>query len=808
MGRKYLSDPDVQPVVDALVSLFLAEGSVNAVHRRLVAALGGSGPIYPNRLHTMLSNDGMKAVNDQTLDLVRKALDALEPGWIEESAPAAAPLRARALALRDAVEGDPAERLKRVASELVVPEAVAARLLGGAGGPAPTAAAAAAGSTAARARTPDWSFQDDACRAALRALDADTNAKACLVIPTGGGKTRIGVRILLRRLADSERQDSVVLWITHRRFLGTQARRELQRAITEGTPDLPEDAIRLLADRVQIAMVGDLARRLDELGDRLLLAVIDEAHHAAAPAYAPVFRQRSLRALLLTATPNRTDGRPIGADEITYTISYRELFERGVLIEPTFEEPLIVPGAGWSDPQSAGDLADYVVERAQGEFVKTIVVASRVEHVVAIHAAIASEVERRQTAAGSVIGPDDVGYVHGTGTSTGADPEDYLDEFLALPRAILVTTAQMLGEGFDDPAVNAVIVTYPTSSMVQLMQAAGRCLRFAPGKNSAFIVQVKDSPLAYHFEQRWLYQDISDLLRPQLVDRAYASPAELAGQVGLLLEAHRVAAGPRSRVLSELDRMKPGQPFNLLLSGMPYSGAAEDFGATSEWNAVAVTATTRTRFLSVFNEFADVAGEARFATEFLRNHVGVDPSPASEWACMRDMLTAMEYARREIAGEQYWQSAARGYHANLGTTWLKYVTFRFEPLLPPALESFLEDAANREDVVAGYLRETGRWEACVKITLPLGGTLAVLLDQGQLVWLQTERRHLIEALRGATPYEALGRVEAWRAALPSMPLPQQLALRFEVFLPTTSLAAHLCLLKAQADGDEAIHIQP
>ena len=51
------------------------------------------------------------------------------------------------------------------------------------------------------------------------------------MIPTGGGKTRIAMRIGLRVLAESKRDDALVLWVTHRRHLHRQARRELQRAL-------------------------------------------------------------------------------------------------------------------------------------------------------------------------------------------------------------------------------------------------------------------------------------------------------------------------------------------------------------------------------------------------------------------------------------------------------------------------------------------------------------------------------------------------------------------------------------------------
>src|SRR5207245_2178880 len=116
--------------------------------------------------------------------------------------------------------------------------------------------------------------------------------------------------------------------------------------------------------------------------------------------------------------------------------------------------------------------------------------ASRVDLVEAMQAVFVDELAARP---GHILGTDDIGFVHGTGSSTGAEPMDFLDEFEARPRGILVATTQMLGEGFDDPQLNAVVVTYPSGSMIQLMQAAGRCLRAAPGKDRAYVVQARAS---------------------------------------------------------------------------------------------------------------------------------------------------------------------------------------------------------------------------------------------------------------------------------------------------------------------------
>lgn len=804
MARRSVGHPDVRALVDKLVILFLLEGSVNGVQRTLNQVLAEDrteGWLYPNRLHALMSDDPGRGVNAQTLQTVQIALDRIADDLnVEEARRRSAELQAKVLGAwheassRTTAGGPPG--VGDIAAQLEIPPAVVRWILDEAGLLGERSHQMSPRRAVAERREADWGFQDDAYQSTLQALRKDPNRKVGLVIPTGGGKTRIAVRILLRVLADSDRTDTVVLWVTHRKWLSLQARREVQRALNEGTSDLPPDATKLLTDRVHMTMLSRLPEQLEEFADRVALVMVDEAHHAAAPSYQPIFDRKPLRGLFLTATPNRTDDLPIGIDEISYTITYRELFERGVLVEPTFEPPLVVPGLDWNDPENLRDLADYVIGRAEDDFTKTLVVASRIEHSEAMYEAIVEALP-----ADHVLRADDIGFVHGSGTSTGVSPEVFLDEFVALPRGILVTTAQMLGEGFDDPAVNAVVMTYATSSMLQLMQAAGRGLRYAPGKEHAYIVQVKESNLAYHYEQRWLYQEISDLLHPQLIDRTYSGIARLGEQIEQYLAERNVSEPVRAAVRSDLAHIKEGDTIALLLTGLPYYGDASEFSSASEWNAVLVTPATRELFLRVFNDYSARGADVKQPQEFLRTYVEVNPAAGSRWTCFRDMLSAMEYARREILGVEYTGDILRGYVPNKGTTWLHYATFRYDPRIPDGLEEFLADAVNRAEVIVAYSAGDQQWAACVKIDLPLGGTLAFLLSAEQLAWLRRERENLINALRGALASQAFSILATWSLGLSSSPLPTVLVQQFHAFLRESMLAGHLYEFVAVAGND-------
>lgn len=798
MGRKLLTDASLRPLILQLCELFLVAGSVNALKVQLQEALGDSdGMIYPNRLHALLSDDPSQSVNPKTIELISQALAQIEPAPVGLVKSKCDEITIRiSNADQFGVDGSRkgalgVDRVKEIASSLSVPPAVIRYALdiaekstqhrSGAG----TASDGKLLELASKKRTEikaDWSYQDDAYAAALRSLRTDPNRKVGLVIPTGGGKTRIGVRILLRVLADHPRSDSIVLWVTHRRFLATQARRELQRSMSEGTPDLPENSTRLLADRVVIVMISEIQRRLDEYSDRIALVVVDEAHHAAAPSYAQIINRKPLKGLFLTATPLRSDGKSIGVDEICYTITYRALFDRGVLIEPSFEEPYTLGAGGWANNANLEDFCDYVLERSQSEFSKTIIVASRVEHVTRIYEGILEALEPVKAEGGHVLDVEDIGYVHGSGTSSGIRPDEFLDEFIALPRGILVTTAQMLGEGFDDPSVNAVIVTYATTSMVQLMQVAGRCLRYSPRKKEAFIVQVKESNLAYHFEQRWLYQDISDALRPQIEDRTYTSRVSLVTEVGALLDNKKVDTRLRDQVMQRVAQLGDGEEYAILLTGLPFSGESDCFASRSEWGVVDVLPSSRDKFLKVFNDFCEVVGDVKSATEFLKEYLDVDTRSGSEWVSYRDMLTAMEYAHKEIHSVPYVGAEGRSYLENQGTTWLRYVVFRFKSEESSALMDFLQDCVNREQILIAVMQSQNKWVECLKIPIPLGGCLAYLLESEQTVWFKEMCRQLTVELGAVEPARRVGWLASWHSTLVACPVPFPVVAKIDLFL--------------------------
>lgn len=781
MPRHSITEPRVQAVIDRLAELVLRLGSVNAVAQGLSQALGDqAGRIYPNRIHGLLTADPSRGVNTATLELLEQACAA-----IKSEAPstdwAFTPDAVRSMVAAHIARLPRDEALAAVADELGIPVGVVAAT-------APETANPAAAIQQDPRMAPDWSWQDDAVEAALKSLSQGA-VKTGLIIPTGGGKTRIALRIALQWLAGQDPSRTVV-WVTHRHLLKTQARRTLQSLLRNS--GLGADEVTQAFERVHFAMTSSLSGTLKSLGDSLSLVIVDEAHHAAASSYAPIVSLQNVPGLFLTATPNRSDALPIGIDDIAYTITYRELFRRGCVVEPIFDPPEEMSGLNWQSPEGLRNLADYLLERTDTDFAKPLVAVSLRERAEMLYEALLEQLATRDS---HPLVDDDIGFVHGGANSRSLpNSGEFLDEFAARPAGILVATSQLVGEGFDDPSIDAAVITYSSTSIGHLMQVAGRALRAAPGKKTAHVVQVHETPLEYHFEQRWLYQDISDGLRPALVDLTYSSPADLEEQIRRQLEDHHVLGRIAAELISELQTAPASAPIHIMLTGLPYFGSPDDFEVQSEWTALLVTPAERHRFVSIFNELSSRAEDLKDQAAWLGQRLGRRNSSQRLRKSYANLVPATEHARREITGTPYYGSESRGYRPGRSTTWLKYITFTFAPVVPSALEELFADSYNREPVLAQYVAQPGQWRSALRLELPLYGSEAFLLDAEQSAWLSDQLSALERTMAATGRARVLVDLEAWRVAIDRCPLPRRIIDNIGQLLRPERRAQHLLKL--------------
>ncbi len=799
MGRHHLDEPRVRVVIERLVDEFLLRGSVNAVVEALCAALervGSDRKIYSNRVHQMLSDDRV-TVNTSTLETVESALEHV---LVVDDHEAGGRRRAQ---IRTAFAGHSAigeaNPVATLAEELGFPPAVVRTVAADDSGTDAASSARTHGKSKVAARIVDWSFQDDAVEACIRGLSKGPGRKVGLVIPTAGGKTRMGLRVALDVLDPSAENDSVVIWVTHRKRLQKQARRALQQLLKDDD-QVPEKAAEIFSSRIKFIMIKDLDSILSEYGDRIEFVIVDEAHHAAAKSYAALFDGSDHRGLFLTATPNRMDDLPIGIDEIAYTITYRELFDRGCIVEPTFDQLAPFESLDWDTPSGLHDLADYLLDRMEDDLSKVLVAVTRRERAENLYRALMDVHDERQ---GHPLAAEDIAFCHGLATSDpGVNPDSFLDEFAGRPSGLLVATSQLLGEGFDDPGIDGVVVTYPSESIGHLMQVAGRALRSAPGKLRAHVIQVRESPLEYHFDERWLYQDISDRLRPNLFDFEYTSKADLSEKLQQILEQRHVASAVHERVMTEVAALPDGADISLMLSGLPYFGNSSEFESEASWGTVLAAGVERERFLRLFNSISDLNADIKDPHAFLAERVERSSRSGSIWKSYMDLAHAMESARRELAGIDTAGAKSRPYRSGLSTTWLRYVTWKYVPAIPLGLELFLAEAVNRSEVAARFLNSPEDWAAGVRIPLPLAGHLAYLLTDTQAEWLMATRTAVVRRLRDADPETGFEQLAAWRASLSSAPIPMAVVQGLEHLLRAELFDSNVIVLREIRPPDQ------
>lgn len=750
MARYSVTHPEVQQQVERLlVPLYLETGSVAAVAKLLAEASDGSlPPIHPNRIHAALSDDLGRGLNQQTMDTLRLAAERIGPRTSEQRSLDQGRLSETGSRILAVAGGAPID-VPLIAERLSLPPAVVRLSLAAIG--AEGAEIAGAPSVSARAG-PDWSFQDAAVANCLDAFRRRRNGNIGLVLPTGAGKTRTAFRIILEMLARATSPTSRAIWVTHRKSLRSQANRELAKLLGANPASLPAGAAEL-ARRVDFVMLAEAQPAITTADEPPALVVIDEAHHAAAPTYQPIFAEgHAYPVLLLTATPNRPDLLPIGIDEIAFTITYRELAERGAIITPHFE-PFEVPDFSLSD-ETMGELVDQLVTDCADRFRKTLVLVTRVDRMRDLHERLAQKIDADPD---HPLRSTDIGFIDGAGNSHGLDNDDFLELFAAKPRSVLIS-AQMLLEGYDDPQIDSVVITYRTESVIKLMQAAGRCVRYAPGKSAAWVVQVDNPALAYRFDQRWLYQEIDDRLLPELRDLDFADTGEMLAIGAKLLADHRIEGRSLSEAMAALATCTPDHPPRLMFYGLPYFGDVSRFEQEARWGVFVETPANSEAFRAIYNQFSQMGAERSDPSEFLDvlgPRLGLPEGDQRFRRQMVGLLTAAYFAQEELIRAPGAAQGNRGYVPSHSTTWLRYVTMRHRPSLPGALSVFLADCHNRGAIEQAYTADPGAFALAIKTPLPFGGSEALLLTSEQAAQLQQWLALLREELRLVEPRDQL-----------------------------------------------------
>ena len=319
----------------------------------------------------------------------------------------------------------------------------------------------------------------DGVRAAYRA----GKRSPLVVSPTGSGKT-----VLFAYIAQgtSAKGNGVVI-LVHRQELVDQTCRTLHAfGVAHGVIAAGRTPDRSLP--VQVASVQTYVRRLDIFRPALIIA--DEAHHATAGSWRKVINHHpQARVLGVTATPERLDGRGLKEvfDDLIRGPEVADLIAGGHLAPPVYYAPPQAVDLSHIKPRG-GDFAQEDIAEAMD---RPAITGDAVAHYSRIcrgapAVAFCSSVAHAQHVADQF---NAAGFRAATIDGT-MDRDARRDVVRALGdgRLHVLTSCEIINEGFDLPLVTAAILLRPTMSRGLHLQQVGRVLRPAPGKTRAIIL--------------------------------------------------------------------------------------------------------------------------------------------------------------------------------------------------------------------------------------------------------------------------------------------------------------------------------
>ena len=290
-----------------------------------------------------------------------------------------------------------------------------------------------------------------------------------LVAPTGSGKTVTAAEFARLILA----KGGTVYFVVHRGELLRQAEQTFERWGIQG---------------VKCFMVQGLANRIAQHAEPTVL-IFDEAHHATAKTYHKIIEYYKNSYILgLTATPCRMSGKPLGDlfQALVQDITAAELIKHGFLSDYDYYCPKLETDysglktqAGdlkaadcfnvMNRPKIYGNIIEQYTKHCTGR--RTIIYATTIEHSRLV-------VEQFQAAGFAAV--------HLDGNTPEAERLQIDVDFKAGKYEIL-SNVGLLGEGYDVPDCDCVLLLRRTLSLSLFIQMSTRCLRPQDGKRAIIL---------------------------------------------------------------------------------------------------------------------------------------------------------------------------------------------------------------------------------------------------------------------------------------------------------------------------------
>jgi superfamily II DNA or RNA helicase len=249
--------------------------------------------------------------------------------------------------------------------------------------------------------------------------------------------------------------------------------------------------------KIDIAVMQSLSRRgeVNPLVENYGHVIVDECHHVGAVSFDAILKRVKAKYVLgLTATPIRRDGQqPIifmQCGPIRHTAVEPATAPRDLVVVPHSRDTRIdlPPAAGiqevfrhLANDQARTDAIAVEVESAYDQGRKVLVLTERTEHLDAIQGALNGRVPTPFVLHGRISRKQRAALIS---ELDGLPPD--------VPR-ILLATGRLVGEGFDHPPLDTLVLAMPVSWRGTLQQYAGRLHREHATKTDVRIIDFVDT---------------------------------------------------------------------------------------------------------------------------------------------------------------------------------------------------------------------------------------------------------------------------------------------------------------------------
>lgn len=345
----------------------------------------------------------------------------------------------------------------------------------------------------------DLAFQGDLRpdqkTAARKLLKHDTGV---LSATTAFGKTVVATWMIAQRGVNT-------LVLVHRRQLLEQWVERLSEFL--GIPKKEIGRIgggrKKATGRIDVAIIQSLVRKgavKDCVADYGHV-IVDECHHLSAHSFELALRRTKARYVLgLSATIARKDGHhpiifmqcgPVRHRVDAKAEAIARPFDHSVIVRPTGFRPVLVANSD-QRIQFQDLYRELITDRDRNEMIRKdilqsiregrspLVLTERREHLELLAASLENEIEHVVVLQG------------GTGITQTKAIADQLAKIKPAQQRVLLATGRYIGEGFDDPRLDTLLLTLPVSWHGTIAQYVGRLHRLHEGKTEVRVYDYAD----------------------------------------------------------------------------------------------------------------------------------------------------------------------------------------------------------------------------------------------------------------------------------------------------------------------------